>query len=256
MQESLWNPKYQHFMDRFSAKYPEKYFQFASGPEEAGFVPWYFDLPDAQYAVAWKSVMDPKKFYAPFGPRTILPDHPQYMVQHRTPGAQPGECEWNGPSWPFLTCMVLGGMANLLDNQKQDYVTREDYFKLLKNYTLSQYKDGRPYIAEDLNPDTGQWIADFPGRSEDYNHSTYNDLIITGLAGLRPRPDNTLEVSPLIPEAMSYLYLRDIPYHSRGVSILWDKDNHFGKGKGLRVFVDGVEKAAGPSLSRLMVDLP
>ena len=31
-------------------------------------------------------------------------------------------------------------------------------------------------------------------RSRYYNHSTFNDLIITGLVGLRPRFDNKIEV--------------------------------------------------------------
>ena len=33
-------------------------------------------------------------------------------------------------------------------------------------------------------------------KSRYYNHSTFNDLIITGLIGLRPREDNTIEVNP------------------------------------------------------------
>lgn len=35
-------------------------------------------------------------------------------------------------------------------------------------------------------------------RSEDYNHSGYCDPLITGLCGLRPRPDDVVEVNPPI----------------------------------------------------------
>lgn len=245
VQKKLWNPKHRHFMDRFAKKYPNRYFQFISHPELAGFVPWAFDLPDPKFAVAWKSLMDPEKFYAPFGPRTLVPDHPEYMVQHRTPGASPGECEWNGPSWPFQTSLVLTGLANLLGGPAQMHIGKDDYFKLLRNYALSQYKDGKPYVAENLNPDTGAWIADFPKRSEHYNHSSFCDLIITGLAGLRPRADGVVEINPLIPEDMEFLSLERIPYQGHELAVFWKR------GEGLKLTVDGKIAASSPGLARL-----
>ena len=39
------------------------------------------------------------------------------------------------------------------------------------------------------------WLKGDQERSRYYNHSTFNDLIITGLIGLRPRLDNTIEVN-------------------------------------------------------------
>jgi len=40
--------------------------------EQHGYTPWYFNLPDAgrDYEIAWKQLMDPEGFYAPFGPTT------------------------------------------------------------------------------------------------------------------------------------------------------------------------------------------
>lgn len=47
---------------------------------------------------------------------------------------------------------------------------------------------------ENLNPFTGDWIArtrliqrgkKIPERGQDYNHSTFCDLVISGLVGLR-----------------------------------------------------------------------
>jgi hypothetical protein len=52
-----------------------------------------------------------------------------------------------------------------------------------------------------MNPDTGRWITVGPipkTRGRDYNHSTYCDLVITGLVGLRPREDDILEVPPVL----------------------------------------------------------
>ena len=43
-----------------------------------------------------------------------------------------------------------------------------------------------------------------------------------------------------------------IPYHGRELTVLWDKDGRrFGRGAGLRVFADGREVAAAPTLQRL-----
>ena len=93
-------------------------------------------------------------------------------------------------------------MANLLNNYKQNVVSKSDYYSLLRTYTLSQRKDGKPYITEAANPDNGSFAGhDSPYHSEHYFHSGYTDLIITGLVGLRPRADDSLEVAPLAPGA-------------------------------------------------------
>jgi len=40
-----------------------------------------------------------------------------------------------------------------------------------------------------------------PFVPKDYNHSTFCDLLISGLAGLRARSDGTIEVNPLARES-------------------------------------------------------
>jgi len=87
----------------------------------------------------------------------------------------------------------------------------------------------------------------------DYNHSTYCDLVITGLAGLRPRADDTVEVNPLVPDGRwDWFCLDNVLYHGRILTILWDKTgDKYGKGKGLRVFSDGREIARSKALGRV-----
>jgi len=89
-----------------------------------------------------------------------------------------------------------------------------------------------PWIDEDQNPLTGEWLAralkirkkGFYERGEHYNHSGYADLLITGLAGLRPRADHTVEVNPLLPAGQwDWFCLDAIPYHGRVLTIVWDK---------------------------------
>src|SRR5208337_2093655 len=71
---------------------------------------------------------------------------------------------WNGPSWPFATSQTLTAMANLLANYRQDYVSNKDYLELLRIYCRSQHlkpADGKviPFVDENLNPDTGEWLT-------------------------------------------------------------------------------------------------
>ena len=65
-----------------------------------------------------------------------------------------------------------------------------------------------PLIDENLTPFTGDWISQtmliakgkgFNEHGKDYNQSSYVDLLITGLVGLKPRTDNVVEVNVLLP---------------------------------------------------------
>jgi len=235
--------------------------------EQLGYTPWYFNLPDPGYEIAWKELMDPKGFKAPFGPTVAEQRHPQFAVKY-----DGHECQWNGPSWPLSTSITLTAMANVLNNYKQTVVTKADYFETLQIYSNShrrKLEDGKvvPWIDENLNPFTGDWISRTlliqrnhkpAERGKDYNHSTFNDLIITGLVGLRPRADNVVEVNPLVPDGKwDYFCLDRIPYHGKSLTIIWDKTGEkYGKGAGLRVLADGKVIASGAKLTKIEGKLP
>ena len=95
-------------------------------------------------------------------------------------------------------------------------------------------------------------------RGKDYNHSTYCDLIITGLVGLCPQAGNTVVVNPLLPEdTWDFFCLDGVPYHGWSLTILYDKTGkHYGKGIGLRLLADGKEIGAAATLERVTVPLP
>lgn len=259
IQEKLWSPGAQFF------EVLKQDGILANVREQLGYTPWYFNLPDGK-AVAWKQLMDPKGFFAPFGPTTVEQRSPRFTLAYSC-----HECQWNGPSWPYATSITLTAMANLLDNDRQDVVNRRDYFELLKIYTKSQHlrlPDGKtvPWIDEDLDPYTGVWIArkvlgpggsGIPERGKDYNHSTYCDLIITGLVGLRPRKDNIVEVDPLVPDgAWNYFCLDNVHYHGHTLTIFYDKTGeHYDKGKGLQILEDGQEIGSSRSLRRVRAAL-
>jgi hypothetical protein len=92
-----------------------------------------------------------------------------------------------------------------------------------------------------------------PDRSEYYNHSTYNDLIIAGLIGIVPREDSTIEINPLLPDgAWDYFYIENVLYHGHQLTIFYDKTGtRYGKGIGLFLYVDGKQAATSATLSRI-----
>jgi hypothetical protein len=242
-QTKLWNSSEQFFE---VAK--EKTDTLARVKEAIGFIPWYFNMPDSSYSIAWQNVINPNTFLAPFGITTADRSHPQF----RTHGCC--KCEWDGAVWPFATAQTLTAMANLLDNYNQSVVSKSNYFNLFNTYVESQYYRGRPYIGEYLDEKTGYWLKGDEERSRYYNHSTFNDLIITGLVGLRPRTDNTIEVQPLLPAGKwNWFCLDNVKYHNVFVTIIWDIDGKkYNKGKGFSVWVNGKKIAQSEKLEKLL----
>ena len=240
--------------------------RFAGSPhgrELIGYVPWMFDMPSRGkgYERAWKFLADPEFFQAPFGPSTVERHDPMFLLQ-------PHCCWWSGQSWPYATAQTLSALARVLQERSpgfdnsgddlQSFVTADDYVALLATFARSHRKGGRPYLAEALHPDTGSFEGhDGYSHSEHYFHSSYCDQVITGLAGLVPRADDTLEIRPLFPEAWSHLRLDRVVYRGREIAVVWDKTgSRYGLGAGLHLLADGRPLASSPHVGRLVAALP
>lgn len=227
--------------------------EFALVREAIGYIPWYFNLPDDKdhYAQAWAQVMDQKGFLAPYGLTTAERRHPLF----RSHGCC--NCEWDGAIWPFATSQTLTAMSNLINNYKQDVVNDSVYFRHFELYVESQYHRGRPYIGEYQDEKTGYWLKGDQERSRYYNHSTFSDLIISGLVGLKPRPDDVIEVSPLIPEGKwDWFCLDNVPYRGKTITIVWDKTGaKYKRGKGFYLMVDGKVVAKSDKLAKLTYNI-
>jgi hypothetical protein len=238
-----------------------------------GYTPWLYNLPDSTFSSAWKFLMDTNYFFAPYGPTTAEQHHPEFAISYKD-----HECQWNGPSWPLATSITLTAMANTLNNYSQDVITKEDYFKLLGIYAMShQLKrtDGKivPWIDENLNPFSGDWIsrtrlktwengtwsAQKGGieRGKDYNHSTFCDLVISGLIGIRPELGNRLIINPMVPEGRwAYFCVDNIVYHGQALTVFYDQTGErYKRGKGFFVLVNGEKAASAKSVSRLEVKI-
>ena len=241
-------------------------YEKAAVREQIGYVPWYFHLPDADKSAAWQFLNDDAYFYAPYGPTTAERNFRDFMKDYDH------ECLWNGPSWPFATSQTLTGLGNLLCDYEQSVMQKSDYFRLLKQYACEHYltEDGKtvPFIDENLDPFTGVWIArtrlhemkDPPGgadRGRDYNHSTFCDLVLSGLAGVRAREDRILEVHPLFAEGdLDYLCADGILYHGHFICVLWDKTGmRYNRGKGFRVYCDGREAYVSDTVEKIEIKL-
>ncbi len=244
LQKQLWDKQRQLFMSGLRSNH-----QRLAGREAIGFIPWYFNLPDADYSPAWAQVMDPRGFFAPFGPTTLERRNPAFMARPT--------CGWSGLSFPYATSQTLTAMANLLNNYEQQQVTTDNYFTLLKNYASTQHRNNSAYVSMSHHPDNKDWVCDTPNFSEHTNHSTYCDLVISGLIGIRPRADETFEVNPLVPDTWDYFCLENVPYHGHLMTVLFDRDGtHYNKGAGLQIFVDSMHLAAAPHVQKLTANLP
>ncbi len=263
VQEKLWDDEQKFFKTKLtnSAK-------LVNVRELIGYTPWYFGLPDRNkgYEEAWLEIVNTEGFYAPFGPTTAEQRHPKFMKQH-TKG-----CQWDGPSWPYSTSLTLTALANVLNDYDQEYVTKSDYFDLLSIYANSHKllkPNGEivPWIDENLQPFTGDWIMRSINimwnwsrgyeRGKDYNHSTFCDLIITGLMGLRPSADNVLLINPLVPENVwDWFCMDNILYKNHIVCILWDASGKkYNQGAGFRIFIDGKPVAQSQKLETIELQL-
>lgn len=233
MQKWLWDPERGFYYAMARDDNPGH--RLSGSREQIGYLPWTFGAAGPADTTAWSQLLDPQGFASTYGPTTAERRSPFFM---KDAGSC---CRWDGPSWPFATSQTLTGLANLLDDHPaQRTVSKEDYAAALATYARTQTRNGEPYVAEAHDPDRDAWIYDGQNHSEDYNHSTYTDLVLSGLLGLRPQSGDTLEVKPLTPAGWDHFAAENVPYHGHNVSVLWDRDGkHYGQGAGMRLYVDG-----------------
>lgn len=261
----LWDEE-SHFLKVL----PLKSDTLSSVRELHGYTPWCYSLADQKYAGAWKYLMADDHFYTSYGPTTADQSHPGFNISY-----QGHECQWNGPSWPFSTSITLVGLANLLNEQQQPFISKSDYFNLLKIYAKShslQKEDGSivPWIDENLDPLTGKWLSreilkakktaskEHPReRGKDYNHSLFCDLIISGLVGIHPQENGRIVVRPLLPEhEWDYFCLENVSYQGSVIAVVYDRTGlKYGLGKGLMLYADGKKVASSPKLTTLEYQL-
>ena len=252
MDRYLWDPTAEFYKTVVRNPKPE-YAGMTKAParEEIGYIPWVYDIPDADKSQAWLQMLDTAGFKAPYGPTTAEQRAEGFMQ------TDPSCCTWNGLSWPFSTCQTLGGMARQIQRfGAGNPISKEAYFDALQTYSNS-HRLTRPdgsvvcWIDENLDPYTGEWYArnelmarsDYPyyERGKDYNHSTFCDIVISGLMGVRPSADGSLEIAPLVPEGLwDSFYLGRLRIMGNEIEIVYDRNGKkYGCGRGFSIFKNG-----------------
>lgn len=211
--------------------------------ELIGFLPWYVGLPgpelDPGPAVA--QLADPDGFAGPFGLRTVERRHPRhgFEVESTLPRFL---CRWNGPSWPFATSQTLTALARIA-RARRNPADGSLFLALLRQYAASHLDaDGGYWLDEDLDPDTGAWLArDWRRRNDpdkalvgrDYNHSTFADLVFAGLLGIDVDEDG-ITIDPLDAVGdLGWFEVRGLLLAGIEVGISWSP------AAGLRLSADG-----------------
>ncbi|XP_014558944.1 hypothetical protein COCVIDRAFT_35744 [Bipolaris victoriae FI3] len=263
VQDALWNSTFEHFIDRFKVNNQHvTYWNFIRGRELAGMVPWTHDLPDdkVEYAQAWSHVLNSSQLSGPAGLRTGEPSYQYYMRQYRYEGKNP-ECQWNGPVWPFQYTQVLSGLANFLDHYptgaQTGVITPKDYTAMLRKYAKLHRNPstGILDLEEDYHPDTGLPIVGLK-RSHHYFHSGFNDLVLSGLVGLRPSASDVLVVNPLFDSSsIAYFRAERITYHGHDIAVQWDSDGSRYGTRGLVIEIDGKVAAQQLDVSKISIPL-
>lgn len=220
--------------------------------EEIGYLPFLYGIADKTEEGALRLLFDEAHFAAPFGPTTADRSHPRFdtyklRVRH--------ECLWDGPSWPYATSQTLSALEKVL-HDGTDVVTPQEYMSLLstfsRSHTLTENGVTIPFIDEDLDPFTGEWIArrrireifaedgtdKIDGRGMYYNHSTFADLVLSGALGITVAAD-TLRVAPLAIGTWDSFRAENINLRGRCFSLSYDKEN------GLSLFESGKLVAKG-----------
>ena len=245
--ETLWDSA-----DKFYKVVP-RYRDMSVAPtrEEIGFIPWMYGIADETKGVAWRQLFDTLGFKAPYGPTVTERRDPGFKLAY-----EGHECQWNGPSWPYATAQTLTAMIECLRTFGEKFFSKEEFFEVLQTYSDShRIADGdgvrrRCWIDENINPFTGDWLSrtilidqgrKIPERGKDYNHSSFCDLVISGIIGLNPSADGSVTIQPLLPEGKwDWFCLKGVCIGNSVYDVVFDKDGtHYGGPKGLCVYRNG-----------------
>ena len=226
-----------------------------------GYAPWMFGVADPGHSAAFRQLIDFDGFRGTYGLLSAERRHPCFGLFYSgealnawrelrgEPPVHPlgHECLWNGPSWPYASSIALTALANLLSGgEAQETIHAIDYCFLLSQYAASHTRRTEcgkmlSWLDENLNPDTGDWISRtclmhwggqcFPAekggyeRGKDYNHSSFCDLVLEGLFGIRPQWD-CLRICPLFPAEWPYALVEDVRVHGRNLSIYYQSGKY------------------------------
>lgn len=208
-------------------------FQKGTSPRELiGYIPFMFGIPEKGREKCFSLLTDKDVFYSEYGLTTVEKSDKRFLypVKH--------ECLWNGYIWPFATSQTLTALKNTaLSSGEKKY--KDMFCTLLSQYARMHKRtteDGRivSWIDEVMDPRNGDWssrtllkkwgwnlIKGGYERGKDYNHSTFADLVISGVAGVGVK-DGEISVTPLIPDDWDFFRLSGVKVLGKEYDIVYE----------------------------------
>lgn len=212
--------------------------------ELIGYIPFIYGIPAQGLEEAFAYLNDDKIFRAKTGLSTVDMRHPDFLKEYDH------ECLWNGYVWPFAISQTL---TALYETVKRGHSELKPLLAAqIKIYSDMHRieKDGKilPWIDEVMSPNEYKWTSrdileklgwqkELGGRErgKDYNHSTFCDLVISGIVGLNADGDE-LTATPAIPEDWDYFKLEGVEYKGKTYTVIYDKTGEkYGVGRGVKI---------------------
>lgn len=189
------------------------------------FDPFFAEITGERELPAMTQMTDPRLFALGSGLASTAADCPVFSCS----GGWKGDyfkgrdgCMWNGPSWPYTTCMALDALAR--QSKRHQHAYNAAFADLLHSYTREHYRyhDIRqPYLVEFYNSRTGEALSDEP----DYCHSYWLELIIRHVAGIEPTEDG-FDFAPVKPFLRAFA-LEDLPLRGHQLNLRYTDDSGF-----------------------------
>lgn len=197
------------------------------------YIPWIYSIAPKGYEHVFDYLDDDKIFYTKFGLTTADQGHERFMfpVDH--------ECLWNGYIWPFATSQTLDALRSLMQNYGKKE-KRDMYMKLLRTYAKSHKRTNESgkeimWIDEVIDPRSGEWssreiLKNFGWKKElggyergkDYNHSTFCNLLLSYLTGIKINKDGTV-FEPEVPDGWDWFRIDNIYANQKNTALFMIK---------------------------------
>ncbi|MDI5975954.1 discoidin domain-containing protein [Amycolatopsis magusensis] len=150
--------------------------------------------------------------------------------------------------------------SSVLRNYPNQWMTAEDYKKLLYWNTWAQYVGGNTQW-----PDANEFWADWNAgtRTIDYRSWIHHNIlgssnwtVVEDVAGLRPRTDSRIELSP-IGIGWSHFAVNNLRYRNMDLSVVWDDPadgvtRYNGVPQGYSVYLNGTRAFTVDRLTRVL----
>ncbi len=238
----LWNPSRQLFEHRLKStneyvpwKEINNYYPFSVGA-----------IPNtATYRQALRLYDDPAQY----------PIFPFYTANQVDKAAAAAQGEPGSNNFSTINSTVQFRLySSVLRNYPNTWMTATDYKKLLYWNTWAQYVGGNTAW-----PDANEFWADWNGSTVQYRSWIHHNIlgssnwtVIEDVAGLRPRNDAKVELSP-INIGWTHFTVNNLRYRNADLTITWDDPadgvtRYPGVPQGYSIFINGTRVATVNSL--------